>query len=156
MGNSSFFHGARFKTAESALAQSYGSTPNQKRSPFTVPHPQLCNPAHLLPLWRAPCLWPGGRLFAASCLMRSCSDTKRVEKYRCHSSPHNILYNDPWWCLRLGYSKWQTGFPTFGNDIFPAWCQGDQSKQKPICQWFIMWHRDVRQEELGLRRRLGL
>lgn len=66
---------------------------------------------------RAPCLWPGGRLFAASCLMRSCSDTKRVEKYRCHSSPHNILYNDPWWCLRLGYSEWQTGFPTFGNDI---------------------------------------
>lgn len=41
---------ARFKTAESALAQSYGSTPNQERSPFTVPHPhaQLCNPAHLL------------------------------------------------------------------------------------------------------------
>lgn len=53
MGNSSFFHGARFKTAESALAQSYGSTPNQKRSPFTVPHPQLCNPAHLLPLWQS-------------------------------------------------------------------------------------------------------
>lgn len=53
------------------------------------------------------------------------SATYRMEKYRCHSVPHKILYNSKVLLFLAGPFMRQTGSPTLETTVFHTISQGD-------------------------------